>query len=163
MAGNKAIKAREDEMVLMSWIARTAKFMHIYMNQQFKIHGVPLTPKQWIILKYLVKEDGRDQTQLALITERDKTSLTRLVSSMENKGLVERRANPNDKRSNKIYITKKGQRTYEEAMPIAENARNIFEAGLEPGEIESTMQTIRKLHDHLKELTSQNGDDQCDK
>lgn len=163
MLEQKGALELNDEMILMPWIARTAKFMHVYMNQQFKNHDIPLTPKQWILLRYLIQDDGRDQKHLALITERDKTSLTRLISSMEKKELVMRKANPLDKRSNKIYITEKGIKAYETAMPIVNDARQLFEEGLDRGEIETATRTIRKLHDHLKELTLQNSDDQCDR
>ena len=162
MNGNIPAEKPEDKLLIMSWIGRTAKLMYVYMNQLFKEYGIPLTPKQWILLKHLIRCDGQDQKHLALITERDKTSLTRLISSMEKKGLVTRKPNPKDKRSNSIFITDKGAQAFYAADPIADDVRNIFEKGFDQQKLTVAVEVIQTLHDHLKELTSQNGEDQCD-
>ena len=158
MTGN-ALRQLEEELMIVPCIARTAKLMHVYMSQQFKRFNVPLTPKQWVLLKHLIFEDGQDQKHLALITERDKTSLARLISSMEKKGLVTRQPNPKDKRANFVHITDKGREAFEAAIPITEDVRKIFKEGLDKDELDVALAIIQKLHDHLKELTSQNADD----
>ena len=103
---------------LIPCLGRTAKLMTIYMKQNFSRFNVDLTLKQWIVLKHLVEEDGREQKHLAMITERDKTSLTRLISTLEKKGLVRREVSQKDKRVNHLFITTMGRESYLATLPL---------------------------------------------
>lgn len=141
---------------LLPWVGRTAKLMMIYMTQQLSEMDVDLTPKQFIVLKHLMEKDGREQKQLAIITERDKTSLTRLITVMEKKGLVVRKVSETDKRSNRLFITDRGRTEFTKAIPIAHRSIAEFESGIDPKALETAINTIRQVHDHIKELTSQN-------
>lgn len=144
------------EKSLMPYVGRTAKLMNIYMKQRFTDFGVDLTPKQWIVLKHLIKEDGREQNHLALITERDKTSLTRLISTMEKKGLVRREASKEDKRVNRLFITSKGENFYSRSMPIITKCIEELHSGISKKDLEQAIGTMRVLHNNIKHLTTQN-------
>ena len=85
----------------------------------------------------------------------------RLQRQLENY-FEERKPNPKDKRSNSIFITDKGAQAFYAADPIADDVRNIFEKGFDQQKLTVAVEVIQTLHDHLKELTSQNGEDQCD-
>ena len=146
------------EKTLIPWVGRTSKLMHIYLKQQFDQLGFDLTPKQWVILKILMHEDGREQNHLAIVTERDKTSLTRMITNMESKGLVERRTSPQDKRVNLLYLTLKGRSVFNKSAMMVQKAIEAMEISIDPEELEITKRTMKKIHDHVKELTIQNQD-----
>lgn len=94
------------------WMGRTMKLMDIHFHDSFKKNNLKLSKEQWIILKVLTDEDGRVQNDLAFVTNRDKTSLTRLLSGMEKKNLVARIPSTLDKRVNHIFLTKNGRTVY---------------------------------------------------
>ena len=73
-----------------------------------KENGIELTKVQLILLKKLNEMDGQPQNNLAFLTNRDKASLARLITTMEKKNLVARIPSKSDHRINNIYITKHG-------------------------------------------------------
>ena len=58
---------------------------------------------------HLWKEDGQSQQELCKATFRDKPSITRLVDNLEKLQLVKRVASTNDRRINRIFLTKLAQ------------------------------------------------------
>lgn len=86
------------------------KMMDFYFQDIFKSLSFEITKNQWIVLKKLSANDGTIQNELAFITDRDKTFLTRLITTMEKKELVRRVSSIIDKRQNRIYITEKGKK-----------------------------------------------------
>lgn len=82
----------------------------------FKANGADLTAEQWSILEYLWFKKEAPQTAIAKATGRDKPAVTRLVVSLEEKGLLKRtRA---DMRTNTVKLTAKGQQLHEEYGPV---------------------------------------------
>ena len=58
-------------------------------------------------------EEGTPATKIAPLMGLEPRSLTRLLKSMEEKGLIYRRADKTDKRSVRILLTKEGKRMKE--------------------------------------------------
>ncbi len=78
------------EKTILPWMGKTSKMMGIYFKEKLKQHHIDLTREQWILLKKLNDGDGQAQNDLAIITERNKASLTRLINTMERKNYVAR-------------------------------------------------------------------------
>lgn len=55
------------------------------------------------------KEDGTPSTSISSRMGMEATSLTRTLKSMEEKGLIYRKPNPNDGRGVLVYLTKEGK------------------------------------------------------
>ena len=88
----------------------------------FKAGGADLTAEQWSILEYLWFKKAAPQTAIAKATGRDKPAVTRLVVSLEEKGLLKRtRA---DMRTNTVKLTAKGQQLHEEYGPVLKGIVN---------------------------------------
>ena len=68
-----------------------------------------LTVVEWYILRALYEQDGQMPSQLARIVGRPPTSFTPSLDKIEKTGLIERRQNPADRRSVKIFLTTKGK------------------------------------------------------
>jgi DNA-binding MarR family transcriptional regulator len=49
-------------------------------------------------------------------------SVSRAIRELEQRGLIVRRVGPNDRRSQRLFLTRKGRRVYEAVVPYA-NAR----------------------------------------
>ncbi|MDT0551936.1 MarR family winged helix-turn-helix transcriptional regulator [Urechidicola vernalis] len=131
------------------WMGKTMKLMDIYFHDYFKQNNIDISKKQWIILKVLSDEDGRVQNDLAFVTNRDKTSLTRLLSGMEKKNLVARIPSKLDKRINHIHLTKNGNLLYQKTKPIIQQLLNNIQEPLTETEIRDTIRVMQKLKEHL--------------
>jgi DNA-binding MarR family transcriptional regulator len=91
------------EKTLAPWLGKTTKMIDNYIQDMFHELNISLTKTQWVLLKKLHEKDGVPQQELAFLTGRDKTSLTRLVNTMEKKGVLARIPSKTDKRSNHIF------------------------------------------------------------
>ena len=68
-----------------------------------------LTRAQWRVIVHLHRSDGLTQSDLAELLDVGKVSVGGLIDRLEHSGWVERRDDPQDRRSNLIYLTKKGR------------------------------------------------------
>ena len=93
------------EKLLLPWLGRAMKSFDFHLADELLNAGISLSKHQIILLRILSMEDGIPQNDLAFITDRDKTSLTRLISTMERKGLLKRKTCETDKRVNNVFIT----------------------------------------------------------
>ena len=109
-----------------------------------------LTIEQWSVLYHLWKQDGISQQELCNATFRDKPSITRLVDNLEKLKLVKRVASENDRRINKIYLTKQAQKLQEQTMELAEETLNEALEAVPPEKIEMCKEVLQIVYDNLK-------------
>jgi DNA-binding MarR family transcriptional regulator len=95
-------------------------------------------------------KDGVTQQEIASATYHDKPSVTRLLDNMEKNGLVVRVASKNDKRSNLVYLTKKGREFKMALSPISLSVMNKAISGLSKDEVETAEYLFRKVFCNLK-------------
>lgn len=140
---------------IIPYIARTAKMIHFYLSDELKQYNFDLTRAQWVLLKRLHDEDGQIQNDLALITDRNKTSLTRLIHTMERKNLVVRISDEQDKRINRIYLTEKGKAIYQQTLPIIYGSLTKMQANLSEEEIEQLIFLLKKMYSNVETLQNE--------
>lgn len=120
------------------------------LQKNFKLAGIDITIEQWSVLYHLWKENGLSQQQLCEATFRDKPSITRLVDNLEKQKLVKRTLSKDDRRINKIYLTKEAQQLQDKSMEVA--AQTLSEAlqNVSPAQIELAQQVLQIVYDNLK-------------
>lgn len=77
------------------------------MISKLKENNLDLTFEMLQIIHALWLKEGESQQTLAMITVRDKASVTCLLNNLEKRGLVERRVASDDGRSRLIYLSEK--------------------------------------------------------
>jgi len=82
-----------------------ARLMRLAFDR--RVRDVGLTRAQWMVLGYLLREDGQTQTELAGNIDMEKAPTGRLIDRLEQSGWVVRRPDPVDKRANRVYKTNK--------------------------------------------------------
>lgn len=137
------------EKTLAPWLGKTMKMIDNQIQDLFYEQNISLTKTQWILLKKLHEKDGVPQQELAFLTGRDKTSLTRLVNTMEKKNLVARIPSKLDKRINHIFLTKNGESLFKESLPIIEKFITALQENISEEEINSTIAVIKKVQENL--------------
>ena len=147
---------RDLDHYLMPWLGKTMKYVDYFMADNLRDNNIDLTKTQMIMLFRLKMVDGQPQHNLAYITNRDKASLARLITTMENKNLVARIPSKEDGRVNLIYITKHGEEMMERAKPILNKLMEEIQAGLTKKEIETTIGILKKIQNniHTEELVA---------
>lgn len=138
---------------VVPWMARTTKLVGLYFADILSQHDFDLTREQWVLLKWLHDTDGQRQNDLALITGRNKASLTRLIHNMERKRLVERKVDEQDKRSNRIFLTEKGKQIYQSTLPVVFDTIHQIQSGLEATDIDRLIQLLQKIQTNISGST----------
>jgi len=137
------------ESTVLPWVGKTGKMLHLFMADKLKQHGFNMTMEQAIILKILKDNDGRAQNDMAIVTNRHKATLTRLLDTMEKNHLVVRITDQNDKRMKRVYLTKHGKSRLVEMMPAFEEAANEVQKELTKNEIKTLIKLLKKVQGNI--------------
>ena len=127
------------------WLGKTVKILEYFLQEEMLSNGLDLSKEQMIVLKKLHEQDGRNQNELAFLTLRDKSSLTRLLSKMENKEFIVRKQSTADRRVNHVYITPLGREIYARSRPIIQKMIATMERNITEDEIEQMIKTLKKI------------------
>ena len=79
-----------------------ARLIRTRIDQRARLYG--MTRAQWIILARLDRQPGMSQNELATICEVEPITVGRLIDRLEARGMVERRADPNDRRIRRLHL-----------------------------------------------------------
>ena len=123
------------------------------LQKKFNSAGLNITIEQWSVLYHLWKEDGRSQQQLCNATFRDKPSITRLVDNLEKLQLVKRVPCKDDRRINKICLTKQAIELQELTMGLANQTLNEALEGVTTAQIEIAKTVLQMVYDNLSAVT----------
>jgi DNA-binding MarR family transcriptional regulator len=85
------------------------------------------------VIAHLYRNDGRTQRHLADELEVQRAPLSKLLDRLEAGGWVERRADPNDRRANRVYITEKIDPLMTEGITVEKDLTNDVFSGIGEG------------------------------
>ena len=105
-------------------------------------------PEQLVIM-YLGARGASNQTAIADRLEIDKGSITKTTSKLEAKGLIIRKANPNNRRENRIELSPAGQEILQVMRSAHEELNEAMFAGLSKEEINATSHVLSIIADNL--------------
>jgi MarR family transcriptional regulator, transcriptional regulator for hemolysin len=80
-----------------------ARMLRTYADHKAAQFGI--TRAQWVVLARLDRSEGLKQSELAEILDLQPISLTRLLDKLCDGGLIERRADPIDRRAKRLFLT----------------------------------------------------------
>jgi MarR family transcriptional regulator for hemolysin len=90
-----------DELLIL--LTEVARLVRTRADRRARAHG--MTRAQWITLVRLRRQDGMTQRELAEILEVEPITAGRLVDRLAARGLIERRADPADRRVWRLHLT----------------------------------------------------------
>ena len=120
-----------------------------YIASMLRQQGVPLTPEQFMLIDLLWNEGEMTQQQLANQLKKDKNSVTMLVDAIESKGLVVRRQNTLDRRSNTVVLTEKALELKEMAKQKGISILDGMLEGISEEELHLFLNTLRLLNQNM--------------
>lgn len=117
-----------------------------------EVRPLGATLQMWRVLAALRERDGRRMGDLSATTSIEVSTLTRLVDTMETKGLVARRRAADDARAIVLQVTPAGRRLTQRIVPIAERYEQVALAGFSPAEAERLKAALRRLYSNMDKL-----------
>ncbi len=95
-----------------------------------RLRSLGLTTEQWSVLARTAEREGQIQKEIAERACKDKPTTTRILDSLEAKGLIEKQAGEHDRRSFVIRLTEEGRKIYDLAAPIERDTMKDISEGL---------------------------------
>lgn len=114
-------------------------------QQTLRNAGFDLTPEQWGTLHFLTSNSGISLSDLAKITHKDKTSVTRLINGMVKKDLINRDDDPRDRRIYRISLSKDGESIYNNLKYAVKQYNNKLTSIISQEDAELLVEGLSKL------------------
>ncbi|PIW32010.1 MAG: hypothetical protein COW27_05530 [Nitrosopumilales archaeon CG15_BIG_FIL_POST_REV_8_21_14_020_37_12] len=126
-------------------IIRTAsKSLEKALGENLK-KELSLSGSKWKVLAALSIEDGISQTNLADLIFVEGPTLVSILDKLEEMELVQRKPDPNDRRNNLIYTTKKSQNMMNTIVDCVLKLRKTVTQDISPKDLETTKNVLRKM------------------
>lgn len=131
------------------YITKLDKAQYFLISQ--KIEQLNINPSQLPILLGLYNEDGVSQQHLADLCDLNKSVVTKTIDKLAEEEFVYRKVDPEDRRSNLIYLTEKGERFRVILISILEEKEDAMFRGINR-EIRMELKgLLKKMLRNLKE------------
>jgi DNA-binding MarR family transcriptional regulator len=127
--------AIEDRFIFL--ISKVCQKLIINLQNAFSEGGVEVTPIQVMLLFFLQKNDGSSLTQISQGLMLENPTVTGLIDRLEKSGYVKRSDHPGDRRVYLIYLTEKGNKVANKALPIIKKLNEEIKKGYSKEEIEN--------------------------
>jgi DNA-binding MarR family transcriptional regulator len=109
-----------------------------------------ITPQQWAILSAL--DDAEGPMSLAGLARRmmvSKQNMTGMIARLEQLGLADRASDPNDLRSSRVQLTRRGRSVVEKFRPLYEEWRGSLVGDVSDRDLATTARVVEKLLQQL--------------
>jgi MarR family transcriptional regulator for hemolysin len=135
-----------------------ARMLGTYADQQGRNLGI--SRAQWTVLVRLERTEGLNQAELAELLDLQPITLTRLLDKLDENGLIERRADPNDRRANRLYLKPAARPLLEQLAHLGEGLMATVLEGVDPESKERMLRDLRVMKDNLRAAIGRNASQQ---
>ena len=128
-------------------------FLHIDNHEKMLLAQFNLSIPRFYILMHIHDHPEINYNDLSDLLLCTKSNTSRVVSSMQRDGLVERSVNPEDRRSFHLYLTERGSHLFKEVYSTYQEHIKQLLAKFS----EDQLQTYTAVSAHIEELVEPNG------
>jgi DNA-binding MarR family transcriptional regulator len=121
----------------------------IHASSRFaeRLAEVDLAPPLFRVLNLVDAAEGRSQQEIAKAVQAPPSRMVAFVDELEQRGLVERRADPKDRRVRALYLTPAGSEALARGREVAARHEEELTAGLSETEREQLVELLGKVVD----------------
>ena len=127
-----------------------SRLRRVVVDRSLKPLGI--TRSQWWVLAFLSRRDGMTQTALAADLDLTTVAIGGLLDRMEDAGFVERRADRNDGRARRVYLTRAGAKMVNTIRERVESTELEILSRVPEEQLNQAADTLRTLKDTLLEM-----------
>ena len=139
-------------------IMDVARMLRTYADQLGRQYGI--SRAQWGVLVRLDRSEGLKQSELAEILDLQPISLTRLLDRLAENGLIERRADPNDRRANRLFLMPAARPLLTQLAELGTDMMATVLDGLPPDSNERLLNDLGVMKDNLRSAIARNATQQ---
>ena len=120
------------------------------MSEQIESLDSEIAPMNIRVMKIITKKSPCTAIDIAHYLNRDKAQVTRLVNALINQELVKKSPNPEDKRSQLLILTNKGQEVMSKVSDIDRDMLKRMTKGMAEDELEQFRKIAKKMAQNLE-------------
>lgn len=109
------------------------------------LEAIGLEPRQFALLRFVGIGEGRSQQALGEELNIPASRVVALVDTLEDRGLLERRPNPRDRRARALYLTSDGRALLRRGIDAAERHEAALVEVLKPQERARLIELLQKI------------------
>lgn len=107
------------------------------------LHG--MTRREWRVLSFLAENEGVLSSELAERAMLDRARTSRTLTTLADKGLIERRPKPSDRREVHVFLSEQGRLVHGDIFPRIRAINQALVADLSAGERELLDTVIARI------------------
>jgi DNA-binding MarR family transcriptional regulator len=142
-------KSLDDNLIFQ--LGTVARKVHQHVENVFRKENLDITPEQFSLLTILWYNEGISIKELADRSQRDKTTISRVVSNMIKHDLIRRLDNVDDKRAKRIFLTDKGRNLQEQLVMLSGEIYVEALGNLSDEELDRTLEVFQKIENNLSD------------
>jgi MarR family transcriptional regulator for hemolysin len=139
-------------------IMDVARLIKTYADQRARQFGI--SRAQWAVLIRIERTEGLKQSELAEMLDLQPISLTRLLDRLAENGLIERRADPNDRRANRLYLKPAAKPLLGQLAALGTDMMGTVLKGLDEPAIERMLKELGRVKSNLRTAIQNNSTQQ---
>ena len=146
MTKNNKLKSDINLGMLIGQVHRlsTKKFVQNSHNS-----GIDISMDQWLVLGPIWENEGISHKEISEYCLKDKTSVTKIIDTLEKKNLVVRVSDQLDHRIKRVVLSNKGKKLFLEVIPVMELTRDQLREGITEKEVELLRSVLSKIYKNL--------------
>jgi MarR family transcriptional regulator for hemolysin len=135
-------------------IMDVARLLKTLADQRARQYG--MTRAQWAVLFRLDRSEGLKQSELAELLDLQPITLTRLLDRLADNDLIERRADPNDRRANRLFLMPAARPLLEQLTELGQDMMIGVLDGLDAKTIERMLRDLERVKENLRAAINRN-------
>jgi MarR family transcriptional regulator, transcriptional regulator for hemolysin len=130
-----------------------ARMLRTFADHKAAQFGI--TRAQWVVLARLDRSEGRKQSELAEVLDLQPISLTRLLDKLCESGLIERRADPIDRRAKRLFLTPAARPLLEKLAHLGEELMGTALSGVDRESVQHMIEKLGLVRENLRQEIQQ--------
>ncbi len=121
---------------------------HVAQTFAARLAPLGIAPNHFGLLMHLERGEGQSQQQLADAVGIHRKVMVGLLDDLEQRGMVERRRHPGDRRAHALYLTDAARTLLPRARGVADQHEQELLAALDEGERAQLTSVLQRLAEH---------------
>lgn len=124
------------------------------LHEQIEQLGLPIAPMHVRVIKIISKQSPCTAMDVVNFLNRDKAQVTRLIKTLIEEGFIEKRPNPEDKRSQCLLTTERGNEVLAKIKAVDAEIFQKMTLNVSEEELETFQLVAGKLAENLSQKPS---------
>ena len=132
-------------------IVASGRAIKIFNLEVYSRYKFDITPEQYLVLSMLKDDENLSQNRLCKLLFKDKSNMTRLISILEEKGLIEKiQQTDNKKQANIIKITEKGRLLRAKIAPLEFETRKYYLKDISQDDMYTCIKVLTQIQKNIE-------------